>query len=126
MRPLIERTATISYLINHEEAASEWERGDWKGSKGPGLVKMLEEMAGSADVSAAKLVCRTFHEVDHADPGASKWNLVSLGDSGLGYSVSKLVDNPQLCDFVCSQSYCYLIVLTAAIGSCFPDAFTTE
>jgi len=126
MRPLIERTATISYLINDEQAASAWERGDWKGSKGPGLSKMLEEMAGAADVSAAKFVCRTFHEIDHADPGASKWNLVSPGEAGLGYAVSKVLDNPELCDFICYQSYCYLIVLTAAMGSCFPDALQTE
>ena len=123
MRPLIERTATLSYLIAHEDAAPAWEGGDWRGSKGPGLNAMLDSMGGGIDQNAAKMVCRTFHQIDHADPAASQWNLVPLGDGGFGYAASKLIDNPELCDFICYQSYCYLIVMTAAMGSCFPDAF---
>ncbi len=39
----------------------------------------------------------------------SEFNLVKLSDGALGYSVGKVLSEPELCDFICFQSYCYLI-----------------
>ena len=59
------------------------------------------------------------------NPIGANWNLVHLSDYGLGYSVGKVINDPELCDFICFQSYCYLIVLMGMMAACFPKLHDT-
>jgi hypothetical protein len=120
MRPLIERAAIISYLHEHPEAVNLWKDG-WRFKERPSLAKMLTTMKGDTKVSAAQEICSTFNHIIHGDPIGSSFNLVELGDGGLGYSVGKVLNAPELCDFICFQSYCYLIVLMSMMAACFPE-----
>ncbi len=120
MRPLIERAAIISYLHEKPEEVSLWHAG-WKYRQRPSLATMLATMRGEADVEQAKQICDTFNHVVHGDPVGANFNLVDLGEGGLGYSVGKILDEPELCDFICFQSYLYLIVIVARVSACFPD-----
>lgn len=119
MRPLIERAATISYLHEKPEEVRLWQEG-WKYRERPSLATMLATMHGEASVEQAQQICDIFNHVLHGDPIGSSFNLVRLDSGSLGYSVSKTFNNPELCDFICVQSYCYLIVLTARRNACFP------
>jgi len=119
MRPLIERAAIISYLYTYPNEVEVWRNG-WQYPRRPSLAKMLETMSGKADISVAKQICETFGHIVHGDPLGSQWNLVHLSSRGLGYSVGKVIDDPELCDFVCFQSYCYLIVVMGMVAACFP------
>lgn len=119
MRPLIERAAIISYLNEKPEAVSLWQNG-WKHQGRPSLATMLATMHGETNVEQAQQICETFNHVLHGDPIGSSFNLVHLDSGGLGYSVSKTLNDPELCDFICFQSYCYLIVLLARMTACFP------
>jgi hypothetical protein len=121
MRPLIERAAIISYLHAHPDAINTWQTG-WQSGERPRLSKMLETMSGKADVLVAKQICETFGHIVHGDPIGSQWNLVQLSNGAVGYSVGKVINDPKLCDFICFQSYCYLIVLMGIMTACFPDA----
>jgi hypothetical protein len=120
MRPLIERAAIISYLCEKPEAIALWESG-WEYRKRPKLATMLEAMSGKADIETAKTICDEFNHIVHGDPLGSSFNLVALGDGGKGHAVSKILDHPGLCDFVCYQSYCYLIVLMGRMAEIFPN-----
>ncbi len=119
MRPLIERAAIISYLHEKPEEVSLWHSG-WKHRERPSLGTMLATMRGEADIDQAKQICDTFNHVVHGDPVGASFNLVDLGDRGLGYAVGKALSVPELCDFICFQSYCYLIVIMARMAACFP------
>jgi hypothetical protein len=119
VRPLIERAAIISYLHMHPEEVRLWQKG-WRHGERPSLVKMLSTMHGEADFEQAQQICSAFNHVVHGDPIGSSYNLVPLDLGGLGYSVSKMLDNPELCDLICFQSYCYLVVLMARMVACFP------
>lgn len=119
MRPLIERAAIISYLNENPNEVHLWHSG-WKYRDRPSLATMLATMKAEADIEQAKEICDTFNHVIHGDPIGASFNLVELGDSGLGYSVGKVLNHPELCDFVCFQSYCYLIVLMGRMVACFP------
>jgi hypothetical protein len=119
MRPLIERAAIISYLHEKPEEVSLWHSG-WKYRKRPSLSTMLATMHGDTDIEMAKQVCDTFNHVVHGDPIGADFNIVDLGEHGLGYSVGKALTEPDLCDFVCFQSCCYLIVIMARLVACFP------
>jgi hypothetical protein len=123
MRPLIERAAIMSYLWAHPDEVRVWQDG-WRFHERPSLTKMLETMSGNADIGVAKQICETFGHIVHGDPLGSQWNLVQLRDGALGYSVGKVIDDPDLCDFICFQSYCYLVVLMSMMAACFPDANT--
>lgn len=121
MRPLIERAAIMSYLHTHPDEVEVWQNG-WQFGERPSLAKMLETMSGSTDITIARQICETFGHIVHGDPIGSKWNLVHLGNGALGYSVGKVINDPELCDFICFQSYCYLIVLMGMMAACFPNA----
>lgn len=119
MRPLIERAAIISYLHEHPDEVRLWRDG-WRYRERPSLAAMLATMHGEADFNQAKQICDTFNHLVHGDPIGSSFNLVDLGSGGLGYSVGKVLSKPDLCDFICFQSYCYLIVLMGRMAGCFP------
>ncbi len=120
MRPLIERTATISYLHTYPDEAGKWKAG-WKHKDRPDIYKRLETMNEKFDSSETRKIFDLFNSLTHGDPVAANWNLVQLSDGGLGYSVGKVINDPKLCDFICFQSYCYLIVLMGMMAACFPD-----
>ncbi len=80
---------------------------------------MLATMHGVADIDQAKQICDTFNHVVHGDTIGSSFNLVNLGSGGMGYAVGKALTEPELCDFICFQSYCYLIVLMGRMAGCF-------
>lgn len=123
MRPLIERAAIISYLHANPGEVEVWQKG-WQFRERPSLTKMLETMSGDVDITVAKQIGETFGHIVHGDPLGSQWNLVHLSDGGLGYSVGKVINDPELCDFICLQSYCYLIVLMGMMAACFPEVNT--
>ncbi|VVB94683.1 Uncharacterised protein [uncultured archaeon] len=120
MRPLIERAAIISYLYAHPDEVHVWQNG-WQFRERPSLTKMLETMNGSVDIKIAKQISETFGHIVHGDPLGSQWNLVHLSDGGLGYSVGKVINDTELCDCICLQSYSYLVVLMGMMAACFPE-----
>jgi hypothetical protein len=120
IRPLVERAAIISYLTQNETDIEKWKNG-WRYKERPSLVKMLETMSGKHDIAESNQICEMLNHIIHGDPIGSSWNLVRLDELSLGYSVGKVINDPDLCDFICAQSYCYLIVLMAMAAKCFPD-----
>ena len=119
MRPLIERAAIISYLHEKPDDVALWHSG-WEYRERPSLSTMLATMHGQTDISQAKQICDLFNHITHGDPVGASFNLVQLGERGLGYAVGKALLEPELCDFICFQSYCYLIVIMGRMAACFP------
>ncbi|MCX5905603.1 MAG: hypothetical protein NTV89_19515 [Proteobacteria bacterium] len=120
MRPLIERAAIISYLHEQPQEVSLWQNG-WKYKERPSLAKMLATMNKEVDTKQAQEICNTFNSLTHGDPMGADFNLVNLPAGGLGYSVGKAIKEPEFCDFICYQSYCYLIVIMARMAGCFSE-----
>ncbi|HOI42927.1 MAG TPA: hypothetical protein PK523_08285, partial [Elusimicrobiales bacterium] len=120
MRPLIERAAIISYLHENPEKVVLWRNG-WKHSERPSLAKMLATMNKEADTKQAKEFCDDFNHLVHGDPIGASYTLVKL-DSGFGYAPSKMLNNPELCDYICTQSQCFLIVIMGRMSGCFPES----
>ncbi len=118
MRPLIERAAIISYLHENPDKVVLWRNG-WKHSERPSLAVMLATMNKEADTKQAKEFCDDFNHLVHGDPAGASFNLIKL-DSGFGYAPSKVLNNPELCDYICIQSHCFLIVIMARMAGCFP------
>ena len=125
MRSLIERTATISYLHEKPEEITLWKDG-WQYKERPSLAKMLATMNKEVDTKQAQEICNTFNSLTHGDPVSASFNLVKLSSGGLGYSVGKTLNEPEFCDFICLQSYCYLIVIMGRMAGYFPKTKKEE
>ena len=82
---------------------------------------MLSTMQGETNIEQAKQICEIFNHVIHGDPKGSSFDLVELGSGGLGYSVGKILSDPELCDFICFQSCCYLITIMARMVAIFSE-----
>lgn len=121
MRPLIERAAIISFLYSNPDEIDLWKDG-WKHKERPSLAVMLDSMGGKQDSKEdVKKICDLFNHIVHGDPVGASWNLTKLRDGTLGYTAGKVTDDAELCDFICYQSYCYLIVLMGLMAACFPE-----
>jgi hypothetical protein len=121
LRSLVERAAIVSYLYRKPEALTLWQRG-WLHSERPSLARMLAEGHPTKDSESARKVCETLNHLVHGDPNAAEFNLVSLSDDAWGYAVGRVLDNEDLCDFVCDQAISWVTVLAGIAGGCFPSA----
>lgn len=120
IRPLLERCAILSYLDANPSEVDKWHAG-WEYNGRPSLKVMLTCMSDKIDEGMAKKVIDHFNHIVHGDPYSSKLNLVELHNGKLGYTVGKNIDAPDLCDEVCHQALCYLIVLRGMMVKYFPD-----
>jgi hypothetical protein len=119
LRPLMERIAIIAYLRANPSAIAIWESG-WKFRERPSLAVMLQTISGQRiDLDKAKLMCDTLNHLVHGDPISSDYNLVQLGDAGMGYAPSKITNAPDVCDFVCFGAIPWLAVLQGMMHALF-------
>jgi hypothetical protein len=121
IRPLIERTAIISYLSRTPEAVDLWKKG-WPHKKRPSLATMLDSMGWSeVEASMGQQICSLFNHVVHGDPLASHWNLIHLETGDMAHASGRITNNPELCDIIAGNTYGQLLLLMATMALSFPD-----
>jgi hypothetical protein len=122
LRPLMERAAILSYLHKNPAAVALWKEG-WKYRERPSLSVMIDTVSDSTvDLLSAKQMCENLNHLVHGDPVGSDYNLAQLGEVRSGYAPSKMLSNPELCDYVCSFAVCWIVVLLGMMCACFPEA----
>lgn len=62
-----------------------------------------------------------YNSLTHGDPESAIWNLVQTKDGGMGYGVSKITDNPLLCDKICMEGSTWLLVLISMAATIFSE-----
>jgi len=120
VRSLIERVAVISYLQRNPDEIRIWKDG-WKYKERPSLEKMLNTMSDSKFSNEIREDIAELNHITHGDPVGSKWNLIPLSDGTMGYSSGKVINDPDLCDYICVKSYLFLIVLMGLMATTFPE-----
>lgn len=120
IRPLVERAAILRYVAEHPDGLKLWEQG-WRHRERPSLSTMLNAIGKQEFPDIGAELTRPYNSLTHGDPGSSKWNLVELGEVGLGYSVSKMLNNPALCDNICAESATWLSIFMVAMLEIFPS-----
>ena len=120
IRPLIERTAIISYLVKNPAAVDLWKLG-WPHGKRPSLAKMLDSMGwdGVGD-SMGRQICDTFNHLVHGDPLASEWNMIRLDSGKMGHASGRIIDRPDVCDTLAGIAYAHMLILMAMMAATFP------
>lgn len=120
-RSLVERAAIILYLHHNPEKVEIWKRG-WKYNERPSLANMLNSIGKDKFPDIGSMVTPRYNSLTHGNPDSAVWNLVNMGNGKSGYGVSKIIDNPSLCDDVCRDGATWLAILTAMAAVIFPEA----
>jgi hypothetical protein len=107
IRPLCERGVTLMYLRKNPDEIRIWNRG-WKHNEAPSLSRMLNNLGKDQFPEIGPEITRPFNSLIHGKPDSAKWSLVSLGNGQFGHGVSKILDNPQLCDQICIDAAVWL------------------
>jgi hypothetical protein len=63
-----------------------------------------------------------YNSLTHGDPDSAIWNTVQLDGGVVGYSVSKIINNPALCDRICLDAPGWLAAIMGIAAGAFPDA----
>ena len=123
LRALVERSAILLYLHLHPEEIEIWNRG-WHHKDAPTLSKMIDAIKNKQQLDSAvrgSHLTAAMNSLLHAKPDSAPWNLVSLGENGVGHAVSKILNRPELCDDLCASVIPWLAVVQAMMAAYFPS-----
>lgn len=121
MRSLMERATIILYLHHNPEKIEIWKRG-WKHKERPSLSEMLDSIGKDRFPNMGGAITSSYNSLTHGDPESAAWNLIQSKDGKIGYSVSKIIDDPSLCDKICLEGSTWILVLTSMASAIFPKA----
>lgn len=120
VRPLIERSVILVYLFRFPDALPVWERG-WLHNEAPSLAKMLNRLGGSEWPGIGPQITGRLNAITHGKPESAVWSLINMPDGTLGHGSSKMLNNPQLCDEVCSDAAGALALVASLMHVIFPE-----
>ena len=125
LRPLIERTAIISYLVQHPDAVELWKLG-WPHGKRPSLAKMLDAIGwDKVGNSFGRKISDAFNHLVHGDPLSSQWNMIELHGDEIGHSSGRILNRPDICDTLAGNTYAQMLILMAMMAATFPGVDET-
>ena len=123
LRALTERAAILLYIHLYPVEIDKWKRG-WEHKEAPSLAKMLEKIRAKqkpdSPIRGGDLTA-PMNSLLHAKPDSAPWNIISLGGGGLGHSVSKIIDRPDLCDELCANAIPWLVTVQCMMAAYFGD-----
>jgi hypothetical protein len=129
-RPLFERTATLSYLIENPDAVQLWQNG-WPHDSRPSIRQRMTAMgdvhedpvAGGPPISSDELTqfLSRMNSLIHGNPDAALHGAVLMADGRPRFTISKDLDSPARADEICWNTTMMLVVLLARSTQLFPQ-----
>lgn len=120
LRPLAERVVILYYLHSYPDAITLWKRG-WKHDEAPSLAAMISKLGAGAWDNIGPQITRPLNDIIHGKPASAAWTLIQLDGDEWGQAVSKITDNPALCDKVCAEADSWLMMIYVMMGILFPQ-----
>jgi hypothetical protein len=106
VRPLLERTAVLDYLVNEPEAIKLWDAG-WPHRKRPRLATLIARMTGTSaadETLIQQMIVDDFNSVVHADPQGSEKFVFQHPEHGKVYSFGRTVGSEGMADNVAAAT----------------------
>ena len=121
IRPLAERSVIAlflseNYKYKNRYAVDIWKNG-WKYNERPSLQNMIDVISKNTFPGVTKL----WNSLTHGDPDSSIWNMIWLDDGNVGYSVSKIIDDPAMCDRICYETLSWLVATLGIMTKVFSE-----
>lgn len=123
VRALVERATILLYIHLHPDEIERWNRG-WHQQDAPGLAKMFDAIQSKQQRNPkvpGRDLTASMNSLLHAKPDSAPWNLVSIGEDGLGHAVSKILNRPELCDDLCASVIPWVAVVQGMMAAYFPS-----
>lgn len=128
-RPLMERVATLSYLIENPSKVVLWEQG-WPHKSRPPLAERIRAMTDvkesdpslstpPTETEVAEILDR-YNGLVHGDPSGALHGAILLPDGRPGFTIGKDLNSPARADEVCFETVSWLVVLLARCSQLFP------
>ncbi len=128
-RPLIERVATFSYLIENPSKVLLWEQG-WPHKTRPTLKERMNAMTNATgapvpegtpptEAEVGKVIDR-YNSLVHGDPAGALHGAVISESGSPGYTIGKDTGSPARADEVCWETVSWLVVLLGRCAQVFP------
>jgi hypothetical protein len=126
VRPLIERTGTITLLLSNPDMLSLWHSG-WPRKKQPSFDTLLRYAIQGSTREEHLAMQNVMHKLVHSDPHGSKFNLQSDSPADLmTFASGKELNAPLKADAVCrTATHCIRQLTTLSVGA-FIYGDTTE
>jgi hypothetical protein len=124
LRALVERAVILLYIHLHPAEIDRWKRG-WEQRDAPSLSQMFDAIQAKqqrSPVVPGRELTASMNSLLHAKPNSAPWNIVRLGEKGIGHAVSKILDRPELCDELCANAIPWLVVVQGMMAAYFPAA----
>jgi hypothetical protein len=128
LRALAERAAILLYLNLYPAEIDRWKRG-WGQNDAPSLAKMLDAIQAKQHPGSelrGRDLTAPMNSLPHSKPDSAPWNMVSLGETGFGHAVSKILNRPELCDDLCANATPWLAVVQGMTAAYFPDGSVAD
>jgi hypothetical protein len=130
-RPLLERVATLSYLVENPDQVELWQQG-WPHKSRPALRIRMKAMglppspdsplstpdAPSSDDVAAMI--DRYNGLVHGDPASAYSTAVLLPDGHPGHAIGKDLSSPARANQICGETLGWVAVLMARCAQLFP------
>ncbi|MEV0169026.1 DUF5677 domain-containing protein [Nonomuraea fuscirosea] len=122
-RPLMERVATLSYLVRNEEAIALWEAG-WPHGRRPSLRERLTTlMPGATDeiFSSFTAAVTKYNSLIHGDPDAAQQSMIELSGHGGSYTLDRDYVTPGRAGGIALETAISVVFLIVLIDDIFPQ-----
>jgi hypothetical protein len=132
-RPLLERVATLSYLVENPAQAELWKQG-WPRGGRPSLRTRMKatglppahnspmSVPGAPNADDINAMIDRYNGLVHGDPTAAYSTAVLLPDGRPGYAVGKDLSSPTRANRICGETLAWVSVLLARCEQLFPAA----
>jgi hypothetical protein len=125
-RPLLERVATLIYLIRNPRAVTLWRQG-WPHNTRPTLGTRMEALLDEGKPNRPsradlKRILERYNSLIHGDPAAALHGAILLDDGRPGFTLGRDVSSPARADEVCWEVAMWLVILDACSRLLFPPA----
>lgn len=112
LRPLVERTGMIQYLVMHPEAVEAWHSG-WPRKSQPEFKALVSLMMPDSSTDEHELTKDILHKLIHSDPKGAIFNMFSMGDGSFANASGKILQQPEKAEAICVLACHCLRWLTA-------------
>ncbi len=121
VRSLFERAMILFYLYYYPEDIIHWKNG-WQQRDAPGLSAMIDKVSkkgADAPKGRGSDMLKSMNSILHAKPDSAYYNLVHLDDFRGGFSPSKILNRPELCDDLCADVIPMLAMIQGMMAAYF-------
>jgi hypothetical protein len=84
------------------------------------MIDKISKMGADVPKMSGRDMMKPMNSLLHAKPDSAYYNLISMGAAGNGFSPSKILNRPELCDNLCADIIPTLAMIQGMISAYFP------